>query len=86
MSTSEKMTDILERIPGYTNEMMYNQCMLLHRVMFRTKEVKIGHGKKATVTNQYVYNSKQDDFHREYIDKSVKHYKELWNSETTKGE
>ena len=83
MSTLKK-TDVLPRIGGYDNKMMYEQCMILHKVMFRTKEVKIGHGKKATVSNQYVYSSKQDDFHREYIDKSVKHYKELWNLETTK--
>jgi len=83
MSTLRK-TDVLPRIGGYDNKMMYEQCIILHKVMFRIKDVKIGHGKKATTQKQYVYNSKQDDFHRNYIDNSVKYYKDLWNSENTK--
>jgi hypothetical protein len=75
---------VLPRIGGYDNKMMYEQCMILHRVMFRTQEVKVGHGKKATMHQQYVYNSKQDDIHRNYIDNSLKYYKDLWNSENTK--
>ena len=84
MNTSENNSDIIERIPAYSNEMMYQQCMILKRVMDKSETIKIGHGKKATLKEKYRYNSKKDDLIRDRINKSVAHYKELWNLETTK--
>lgn len=79
-----KSENIFKRIPGYSNEMMYQQCMILHRVMFRKEDVKIGHGKKATIKKRFRYTSASDDKAREMIQKSVDYYKNLWNLEIIK--
>lgn len=84
MSTSESNKDIVERIPAYSNEMMYRQCLLLKKVMDKSDNIKVGHGKKATIEKRYRYNSNSDHKIREKINRSVEHYKELWNLETTK--
>ena len=79
-----KNKDIFERIPGYSNKMMYEQCMILYRVMFKTDEVKVGHGKKAIIKKVYRYTGASDDSARKMIKKSMEYYKDLWNSETIK--
>ncbi len=85
MNTLESK-DIFDRIPGYSNEMMYKQCMILHRVMFKMEDVKAGHGKKATIKKRFRYTSTSDDKSRKTIQKSLDHYKSLWNLEIIKNQ
>ena len=39
------MSDIIERIPGYTDDMMLEWCMHLHRIVSATKTVTVGRGR-----------------------------------------
>jgi len=59
---------------GFNAEETLKQTRILEKVMFRTKETKIGRGKKAIVTQVYVYNSEEDEEVRTKIKNTIKHY------------
>jgi len=59
---------------GYSDEQTLKQVKILEHVMFKTKEVKKGRGKKAIITHEFVYNTEEDDEVREKIINTIKHY------------
>tara|TARA_R100001460_G_scaffold12135_2_gene28019 strand:- start:12484 stop:12729 length:246 start_codon:yes stop_codon:yes gene_type:complete len=59
---------------GYSDEQTLKQVRILEHVMFQTKEVKKGRGRKAIVTHEYVYNTEEDDEVRDKITNTIKHY------------
>ena len=56
---------------GYTDEQTLKQVRILEHVMFQTKEVKKGRGRKAIVTHEYVYNTEEDDEVRDKITNTI---------------
>jgi hypothetical protein len=69
----------IERILGYSNEMMWNQCEMLKQVVTSSKSVTVGRGKTAEIKNILKYKSDP-----EIIDKvvrSCKYYKEMFEAE-----
>ena len=64
---------IIDRKPGYTNEMMVKQLEILERVLSQTKKVKIGRGKKSKIINVLKYPDSVNQL--ETIKLSIKHYK-----------
>jgi hypothetical protein len=65
--------DILSRTPGYNNEMMYRQCMILASVVNAKKEVKVGRGKNMTIIQEYKHDTPIEVIER--INRSVEYYK-----------
>ncbi len=59
---------------GYNDSECLQQAQILKKVMFKTKEVKSGRGKKAIVTHEYVYNTEEDQEIRAKIKNTIKHY------------
>ena len=67
--------DILERTPGYSNEMMYKQCGILASVVNQTIDIKVGRGKNATIIKRLKHNTPTETIDR--INRSVDYYKNL---------
>tara|TARA_B110000503_G_scaffold6504_1_gene8918 strand:+ start:9734 stop:11185 length:1452 start_codon:yes stop_codon:yes gene_type:complete len=67
--------DILERTPGYSNEMMYKQCGILASVVNLTIDIKVGRGKNATIIKRLKHNTPTETIDR--INRSVDYYKNL---------
>jgi hypothetical protein len=65
--------DILSRIPGYNNKMMYKQCTILAAVVNAKKEVKVGRGKNIKIIEEYKHNTPKEIIDR--INRSVDYYK-----------
>ena len=59
---------------GFNKKECLKQAKLLKKVMFRTQDVKSGRGKKAIVTQEYVYNTEEDEEVRTKIINTIKHY------------
>ena len=74
--------DIIERIPGHSNAMMYEECILLQSVLAKTKASKVGRGKKATVVHTPKYSS--DHLVVAKINRSVELYKHLMETKKSK--
>jgi hypothetical protein len=70
--------NIIERIPGYSNEMMYNQCSLLASVVNKTTEIKIGRGKNVSYVQKLKHNTPKEVINR--INESVQYYKNLMDN------
>jgi hypothetical protein len=73
------MTDIITRIPGYSNKGMVKYCDTLKRVMLSTKDVKVGRGKDAKIEQVLKYRSDKP-----VIDKilnSHEHYLKLYTQD-----
>ena len=51
--------DILHRTPCFSNEMMFNQCLILKRVITKTIESKVGRGKTIQTINVPKYYTDQ---------------------------
>ena len=51
------MTEIIQRIPSYSNKSMYEHCEMLKRVLLTTKDVKVGRGKDARIEQVLKYKS-----------------------------
>lgn len=66
-------SNIIPRIPGYTNEMMLEKCTLLLKVVQMTKEVKVVRGKKEEIRN--VPKHPTNDETVKSIKDSIEHYK-----------
>ena len=69
------MTQIVERVPSYSNHSMLDYCDTLLSILTQSHETKVGRGKKAEMIK--VFKHKQD---REVIDKLIRskeHYYKL---------
>lgn len=71
------MTDVIPRIPGYSNEMMHKHCEILKAVVTTTKEVKIGRGRSTQIINVPVNSIDKQVYDR--IINSCKYYKDMEN-------
>jgi len=65
--------DIIERIYGYSDLMMYKQCSLLASVVNQTVEVKVGRGKASFINKRLKHSTPQETISK--INRSVKHYR-----------
>ena len=63
---------IIERRPGYTNEMMVEQLQRLERVLSQTKKVKKGKGKKSRFIDVPKYSDSEKEL--ENIRRSIDYY------------
>ena len=66
--------EIIERKLGYTNKMMYNQCLILQGIINKTIDIKVGRGKKSVIKKQLCYDLPTDVVDR--INTSVNYYKQ----------
>lgn len=69
------MTQIVERIPSYSNKSMLDYCDMLLSILSQSHETKVGRGKKVQIIR--VFKHKQD---RDVIDKLIRskeHYYKL---------
>ncbi len=81
------MEPLLEKTIGFSDCAYIKQIKVLEAVMFKTKQVKIGRGKKAKFIEEFVYQSEGDNEIRLKIKNSLKYYTDrCLNSETTKKE
>ena len=71
--------DYIERILGYSNEMMWLQCEMLKEVVTSSKSVTVGRGKTAEIKNILKYKS--DPVIVDKVVRSCKYYKELFEAE-----
>jgi hypothetical protein len=71
--------DYIERILGYSNEMMWLQCVMLKDVVTSSKSVTVGRGKNAEIRNILKYKS--DPVIVDKVVRSCKYYKELFEAE-----
>lgn len=67
------MSDIIERIPGYTDDMMLEWCMHLHRIVTMTKTISVGRGRNIERRAVPKHNTHPDVV--EKIKRSVEHYR-----------
>lgn len=70
--------DIIERIPGYDNDMMIDYCERLLRVSESTYDVKSGSGKNVVIETKQKYSNMKEVTDR--VIRSVKHYSEQSSS------
>lgn len=66
------MSDVIERIAGYSDDMMYEWCLSLHRVVSKTKVVKYGRGRNTVEKTVWKHHTHDDV--RDKIDRSLKFY------------
>jgi len=69
------MTDVLERIPAYSNKSMEDYCDTLLSILTQTYDTKVGRGKKGEVIK--VFKHKQDQDVIDKLIKSKEHYHKL---------
>jgi len=65
--------DIIDRIYGYSDFMMYKQCSLLASVVNQTIGVKVGRGKTAFMQDKLKHDTPKET--RDKINRSVKYYR-----------
>ena len=71
---------VVERNLGYSNEMMYKQCLLFYNIIFKTKKVKVGRGKNARFVEERAYTS-EESVDRRATD-SLNYYKNKMKTKT----
>ena len=71
--------EYIERILGYSNEMMWLQCVMLKDVVTSSKSVMVGRGKNVEIRNILKYKS--DPVIVDKVVRSCKYYKELFEAE-----
>jgi hypothetical protein len=72
------MKDILSRLPAYSDKMMYEQCLILQKVVTKTKSVTVGRGRHAEKREVLKHNTPKEIIDR--INNSVEHYKRAMNN------
>lgn len=77
-----KQKDIVERTPGYTDEMMIDDCECMLKVLSKTKEIFIGRGKNRQSMQVPMYRDNQKTVDR--IKKSIKYYQQCSLENTNK--
>ena len=70
------MSDVIERIPGYSDDMMHKWCLTLQRVVCATKEVKSGRGRNTVVRTVL-----KSPTHQDVIDRINRKLDRDWESE-----
>jgi len=75
------MTNIVERVLGYSNESMLDYCETLKAIMTKTKDFKLGRGKASEIIKVPKYKTDKEML-KKVID-SCNYYKELQENETT---
>ena len=65
----------IERIPGYTDEMMLNQLSIVLKVMSKTKLVKSGRGKNIVTTEVPMYSNMDESI--EKVKQGIEHYSKM---------
>lgn len=73
------MTDIIPKIPGYSNEAMWRQCETLKTIVTIYKEVKVGKGRNIETMRVSKHNVDKETLNR--IIRSCEHYKNLHEME-----
>jgi len=63
---------IVQRVPGYSDEMMIEDCKCMLRVLTQTKEMKIGRGRASTTIRVPKY--RVDDEVIQKIKNSIEYY------------
>lgn len=80
------MAKLLEETRGFSDCEHLKQLLLLKSVMFKTKQVKIGRGRKAKFIEELVYDTDDDQEVRDNIIYSIEIYeKKCSDSENTNG-
>lgn len=67
--------DIIERRPGFSDEMMYRQCLLLAGIVNRKTTIKQGRGRNTYTLEVDKFKTSKHDIDR--INRSVEYYKNL---------
>jgi hypothetical protein len=73
------MTDIIPRIPAYSNEAMWRQCETLKSIVTVFTEVKVGKGRNIETIKVQKHNIDKDTLNR--IVNSCEYYKNLYEME-----
>lgn len=80
------MAKLLEETRGFSDCEHLKKLLLIKSVMFKTKQVKVGRGRKAKFTEELVYNKDSDQKVRDNIIYSIEIYeKKCSDSENTNG-
>jgi hypothetical protein len=58
------MSEIIERISGFSDQEMYEYCESLRRVILQKKEVKSGRGKSIETKQVLKYDTEQETIDR----------------------
>jgi hypothetical protein len=64
---------VMDRVAGYSDEMMYRQAKLTHDIIFKTKLVKEGRGKNAKMVERRMYEADSSVEHKAKV--SLEYYK-----------
>ena len=73
---------MIDRLLGYSDEMMYIQAQILHRVVFKTKQKKVGRGKNAVMVEELLYDNIKEVQRK--VNESLAYYKNRMENEQTK--
>jgi hypothetical protein len=73
---------MIDRLLGYSDEMMYRQSQILHKVVFKTKLKKVGRGKNAVMVEELLYDNIKDVQRK--VNESLAYYKNRMENEKTK--
>jgi hypothetical protein len=74
--------DVMKRVPGFSNEMMYKQSLLLQGILNKTKEVTQGRGRLAKKVKQPMYEINPEV--KAMANNSVAYYKKLMEEKKSK--
>lgn len=66
--------DIVERTPGYTNQMMIDDCERMLRVLQKTKKMYVGRGKNRVEIEFPTYRDTDEAIKR--IKRSIDYYRD----------
>ena len=79
MAMDYKGLGVIERLPSYSNKMMFERSELMHKVIMQKVPVKVGRGKTARIEYELKYKRNVDII--EKMEKSIKYYKHLYENE-----
>lgn len=71
---------VMDRVTGFSDEMMYKQAKLLHDIVFATKKQKVGRGKNAKFIDVRKYEAHEDVDNRAIH--SLEYYKNKMKEQT----
>jgi len=76
----KETSQIVERVPGYSNESMIDYCESLLSIVTKTKQVKSGRGKASKIENVPKYRPDKEVI--EKLQHSCKYYKDMKEKES----
>jgi len=77
------MTQVVARIPAYSNDSMLHYCETLLSILSQSYDTKVGRGKKADVIKEFKHKQDQDVIDR--LINSIEHYEKLNQMENKEG-